>query len=410
MSVLRSYMIVAVGICACLLLSSCYVVRAYKSRKFQLKDLHKIEAQTVAKSSTPFYFQSDLGNSRYQQISTFLDTNLMNSQTYSFMVIKDDTIIYEKYFHDLTPADIFPSFSVAKSFVGTLAGIAHEEGFIKSLHEPVTNYLPYLLKNDERFRFITIQHLLDMRSGIKSNENYSNPFSDVLKLGFTKNIRKKLRKLKIETPPGTFKYKSVNTQLLGMIIQKATGKQLYQYLQEKLWQPLGMEADATWNIDSRKQDNVKAFCCLNATTRDFAKLGRLYLQKGNWNGKQLLDSAWVKSTTLPDSMYKYDGYKNQWWGIRKYGSFEDTLAAVAFVTENKLAANIRRRPDPATGKSNFRVTYISDEYMAEGILGQYVYVNPGNKVIIVRTGHYWSNKNFYAAQLIFSAGRMLPVY
>lgn len=391
----------------CLLFSSCYAFRAYKSRRFELNDLPKLQARTIVKSNAPFYFQSDLNNSRYQSIKTLLDTNLENSQTHSFMVIKNDTIIYEKYFNGLVSSDLFPSFSVAKSFVGTLVQIAHEEGYIKSLSEPVTNYLPYLLKNDERFRRITIQHLLDMRSGIKSNENYSNPFSDVLKLGFTKNIQKRLKKLQVETSPGTFNYISVNTQLLGLVVQQASGKKLYHYLQEKLWQPLGMEADASWNTDSRKQDNVRAFCCLNAITKDFAKLGRLYLQKGNWNGIQLLHSSWIHATTSSDSMYKYEGYRNQWWGAKDYKTFDDSLLATEYAMQNKLRSNVHSYTDKLTKKRKYFISYTTSEYMAQGMLGQYVYVNPESKVIIVRTGHYWNAKYLSGTQLIYTVGRRL---
>jgi CubicO group peptidase (beta-lactamase class C family) len=374
---------------ACIMLSSCYVFKAYKSRKFLLKDLPKLEAQPITKSSRPYYFKTDVDNIRYRSLHHLLDTTLENSSTYSFLVIKNDTIIYEKYFNDLKPNDIFPSFSVAKSFVGTLVQIAYQERSIKSLNDPITNYLPYLLKNDSRFSQITIQHLLDMRSGIYSNENYSNPFSDVLKLGFRRNIQAQLNKLKIETAPGTFNYVSVNTQLLGMIVQQATGKKLYTYLQEKIWEPLGMEADATWNIDSRKHDNARAFCCLNATTHDFAKLGRLYLNKGMWNGKRILDSNWVHATTSPDSMYKYDGYRNQWWGVNGYKDFSDSAVALEVLHSNERNKNYLPYPIGQTDKQ-FRIPYMRDDFFALGILDQIIYVNQENRIIVVRTGRDWN--------------------
>lgn len=292
---------------------------------------------------------------------------------------------------------------MAKSFVATLVKIANQENDIKSLSDPITNYLPYLLKKDQRFSKITIQHLMNMRSGIKSNENYNSPFSDVIKLGFRKNIQAQLNKLKIAKPPGTFEYISVNTQLLGMIVQQATGKKLYAYLQEKLWQPLGMEADATWNIDSRKQDNVKAFCCLNATTYDFAKLGRLYLNKGMWNGKRILDSNWVQATTSPDSMYKYDGYKNQWWGTFVFKPFRDSISAAVYLQQ--LGKSTQGLPlQQGQSGNEYYVGYSGAAYFAEGILGQYIYVNPETKVIIVRTGHYFGKKSNKWPDLIFAAG------
>lgn len=287
--------------------SSCYITRAYRHRKFELKELHKFSSDTLYRSPKPYFYP--YANKPNEKLTAFLDTNLLNTYSYSFLVIKNDSILYEKYFDGLDKATLIPSFSVAKSFVSTLVGIALEEGKIKNLHEPITNYIPFLLKNDQRFADITIQHLLDMRSGIKSMEEYSNPFSDVLKLGFTKNMMGKLKHLKIETTPGKFDYKSVNTQLLALIVEKATGIKIQEYILEKLWYPLGMETTAIWNTDSKKHKVVRAFCCINATTKDFAKLGSFMLHKGKWNGQQIISTNWIESIVHGDTLRKYDGYK-----------------------------------------------------------------------------------------------------
>ncbi|MCH5687209.1 beta-lactamase family protein [Niabella sp. W65] len=141
-------------------------------------------------------------------------------------------MLYEKYFDNLASSNIFPSFSVAKSFVGTLAQIAHQEGKIKSLQDPVTQYLPWLLSSDKAWRQVTVQNLLDMRTGVKSDETYNSPFSDVIQLGFTRNLMGRLKKLKVVPGSKEFVYKSVNTQLLGAIIESATGETLANYLQK----------------------------------------------------------------------------------------------------------------------------------------------------------------------------------
>jgi CubicO group peptidase (beta-lactamase class C family) len=180
-------------------------------------------------------------------------------------------VLYERYFGEVTPVTKLPSFSVAKSIVSTLVGIALYESKIKSLQEQVTNYLPPLRKNDERFDVVTIQHVLDMRSGVKSGENYANPFSDVLKMGFARNLSKPALKTKLEKMPGGFDYKSVNTQILALIVEKATGKKLQDYASEKRWQQLQIEHETTWNQD--KEGMVRAFCCINAAARDYAKFG-----------------------------------------------------------------------------------------------------------------------------------------
>jgi CubicO group peptidase (beta-lactamase class C family) len=387
------------------MLQGCYIHRAYKYRNFELKDINKFDTALLPASTAPFYFKQG-SNSQYPKLKPTLDSILANTSTYAFLVIKNDSILYEKYFDGLNDSILYPSFSVAKSFVATLVAIAHEAGSIKSLHEPITNYLPSLLKRDERFSKITIQHLLDMRSGIKSSEEYENPFSDVLKMGFTKNITPKALNVSIETAPGKNDYKSVNTQLLGLIIENATGKKLQQYMQEKLWQPLGMDSDATWNIDSRNHETVRAFCCINATARDFAKLGRLYLKNGNWNGQQIVSENWVNNTISIDTMAKYGGYKNQWWSSPVRTFFDDSLQAVQ---------ELNLHPGNATlsvvnnneNKKNYRVYYRNGAYHAEGILGQYVYVHPKNNVIIVRLGHYWQHPMYYAENLIYMIGEEL---
>jgi CubicO group peptidase (beta-lactamase class C family) len=387
------------------LLSSCYVTKAYKYRKFELKDVRKLPYTTLAASSAPFQFASNSTSSA--KLAAFLDSTLANTKTYSFLVIKNDSIIYEKYYAPVTAQQILPSFSVAKSFVSTLVGIAVDEGKIKSLNDPVTAYLPELLKRDERFGQITLQHILDMRSGIKSNENYYNPFSDVLKMGFTNNIMRTLKKLKIEQAPGVNDYKSVNTQLLAWVLERATQKNLQDYLQEKIWTPLGMESNATWNIDSKKKNKVRAFCCINATTRDFAKLGRLYLQNGNWNGRQIVSENWIKNTTDADTLHRYEGYKNQWWSMNFSEFFNDSaMAAKALKNAGENSARLKATTQQ-NGKTGYRLQYPHTAYHAEGILNQYVYVNPQKKLVIVRMGYYWNHPQFSPDYFLYWLGNKL---
>jgi CubicO group peptidase (beta-lactamase class C family) len=311
-------------------LQSCYVSRAYRNRNFRLTDLDKLESLPLLPSEKPFEFAYKLN--RQKAFSAFLDSNLYNTNTYSFLVIKNDSIVYEKYFDDVTETTKLPSFSVAKSFVGTLVQMAIEDGYIKSLQEPITNYLGFLKENDNRFENITIQHVMNMASGIKNSEDYSNPFGDVLHLGFTKNLNNQLKKLKIETTPGNFDYKSVNTQLLAAIIEVSTQQKVQDYFVKKIWYPLGMQYEATWNIDSKKHQLVRAFCCINAATKDFAKLGKLYLQKGNYNGKQLISEQYITNSTNSDSMQQNGGYKNQWWAGTPFVYFKDSLAAINFIS------------------------------------------------------------------------------
>jgi len=221
---------------------------------------------------------------------------LKKHQTTSFLFIRNDSLLYEYYGDKRNKESINPSFSVMKTFLSALMGITISEGSIKSTQEPITNYLKELTAPG--FEKIRIEDLLNMRSGISFNETYTSPFGQMPRYYYGLNLQRYIRKLKIKEPPDQhFDYISVNTLLLSMIIEKATGKKLSEYLTEKIWQPLGMEYPATMSIDSKRHQTIKAFCCLNARARDFAKFGRLYLKKGKWQGKLIVPGKWVERPT-----------------------------------------------------------------------------------------------------------------
>lgn len=383
------------------LLSSCYVFKAYRFRNFDLKDLHKIEAVPLPSSPKPFAFAYD--TLRVEGLKKSLNEALNNSQTYAFLVIRNDSILYERYFGDVNDSTMLPSFSMAKSVTGTLLGIALHEGYIKSLQEPVTNYLPQLRKKDKRFEAVTLQHVLDMRSGVRSNESYTNPFSDVLRMGFARNVSKPVLKMKTGKAPGEFDYKSANTQLLALVIEKATGRKLQEYAAEKLWTPLQMEFPATWNDDKAK--TVRAFCCINAAARDFAKFGRLFLHNGAWQGQQIVPEEWVRRSTAVDSMSKYDGYKNQWWARKRNRSDNDSMRIVTYLERLRTKGRIVARE--SSGVKQFAVAYYDGAYYAAGLLGQYIYINPLKNLLIVRLGHDWMHPRTSAIGFIYDLGDRL---
>ncbi|MCU7547524.1 beta-lactamase family protein [Chitinophagaceae bacterium LB-8] len=382
--------------------SSCYVFRAYKVRKFELDDHERLPSVVIhkPKSSTPFTDAASLP--AYTDLKIFLDTSLKNSRTAAFLVIRNDSIIYEHYFNGFKRESLLPSFSVAKSFVGTLIGIALDEGKIRSTNEPITNYLPELLKRDEAFANITIQHLMDMRSGIQFREGYYNLKDDAIKLGFRHNILKHTLRLNIEQEPGKqFQYRSVNTQLLALILQRATGEKISNYLEDKLWQPLGAEFNATWNVDSKKRKQEIAFAGLNATARDFAKLGQLYIQSGSWQGKKIANEDMVATVANKDSMELYKGYKNQWWGRYNSRFFDDSLEAASYKQQTAYSSSVRK----VNGR--YRVGYRSGAFSAQGVFNQVIYVNPINNVVIVRLGQFWRHPALSADQFIYALGTRL---
>lgn len=382
--------------------SSCYLLRAYKVRDFQLTDHERMPFVSIAKADQPYYFIDGTKSAQYEQLRRYLDSNLTRSHTAAFLVIKNDSILYEKYFNGFNQSSLLPSFSVAKSFVATLVSIAVEDGKIKSLQEPITTYLPELYKKDKRFTKITIQHLLDMKSGLHFNEGSYGIKDDAIKLGFRPNLVKHALKVTVEREPGqVFNYQSINTELLALIVQRATGKKVSAYLQEKIWQPLGAEYGATWNVDSKKHRQEIAFAGLNATARDFAKLGQLYLQNGQWKGKQVLDPAWVLTVNNADSMQKANGYKNQWWSALNYKYFPDSLAAVHFKNQTPYSSSLKK------SSKGYRVGYRTDAFSAEGILNQYIYINPENNVVIVRLGRFWHHPDLHAEGFIYKLGEQL---
>lgn len=311
---------------------------------FPSNPLHNDSAKFIFSTSSNGKFPKTITYENNKDIS--LDKFLESNKSVAFIIIKNDTIQYEKYFYGYDQSSIVSSFSMAKSVTSVLIGCAIDDGLIQSVDEPITNYITELKKNG--FEKVQIKHLLQMTSGIKSNENYVNPFGDVADYYYGRNLRKEIRKLKTEIEPGKkFKYISINTELLGLILERALKtKTVTQYLQEKIWQPIGMEFDASWSIDRKKNGLEKTFCCLNARARDFAKIGRLYLNNGNWNGKQIVSENWVQESTHTDTSEggaRY--YKYQWW-----------------LPSNK------------------------GDFLAAGILGQFIYVNPEKKLIIVRLG------------------------
>ncbi len=280
------------------------------------------------------------------------DIHLMDHfQTTAFIVIEDTSLIFESYWDDYTENSKSSSFSMAKSIVSLLIGIAIDEGLIGSVDDPVSKYIPEF---DNKKYNITIRDLLTMGSGLKWNESYFNPFSVTTKAYYGINVNKlALYAKSIKPPAEDFEYITANTQLLSIIIKKATNKPISEYTSEKLWKPLGAKNNATWSLDQENGDE-KAFCCFNSNARDFARIGQLVLNKGMWNGKRIVSKSYLKealtpSTFLVDNENKPVGfYGYQWW----IGSHKKI-----------------------------------DFYYARGILGQYIVIIPEKNMVFVRLGH-----------------------
>jgi len=358
--------------------SSCYFVKALKYKKYPLEKLGEFEAVSFPPSAQPFRFKK---GSVPIALKNEMDSLLLGSNRYAMLVIQNDSILYEFYNYKIADTTLLPSFSVAKSYVSTLLAIAKEEGKIKDCSEPITNYLPELLRRDRRFSKITIQHLLDMRSGIRSSENYFNPTSDVLRLGFGKNLNKKSLHLSIEKEPNQeFEYKSINSQLLGMIVERSTGKKLQDYFLEKIQIPLQFEHPSTWIYDDARHKTLRAFCCMNLSARDYAKFGRLILNKGNWQGTQIVSEEWVQTNLNLENRKATEGYKNQWWSNTKYKLFQDSIAMQKFILNNPTIIAVKVIEDKM---KSWLVTYYDDGIHAQGLIGQFIYILPTKNRILI---------------------------
>jgi len=348
----------------CLFLSSCHVVRYVIWNYADVTDFKKFPADTIRAGLAPHILTRSLletplhtpGKTRNNKDSSDLNIFLAEQKTLAFIVLRNDTIICEKYFKGYDKNSVIPSFSVSKSFISALVGIALSEGFIHDLRQPVTDYLPEM--KDPGFSKVTLEDLLTMRSGIKFNEGYKNPFGEAAKFYYGLNLKKYSRKLKVTHIPGScYEYESGNVQILAMVLEKATGQRLSEYFEKKIWKPMGAVHPATWSLDSKKYREAKAFCCLNALPEDFALFGQLYLDKGVANGHTVVPEKWVTETLKVQNDSKdSQGYPYTYlWRVMNNGSF-----------------------------------------FAKGILGQFIFVCPAKKIVILRMGESAGNLDWPA--------------
>ena len=286
----------------------------------------------------------------------------IESQTTALIVIKKDTVIYEKYFNGFSRDSYFHSQSMAKSFISFLIGTAIDDGFIKSVNEPITNYIPKLLDRDSNFEKITIEHLLEMRSGLEYNKSYipftniHSPWHDEAVSYYHPNIRKLLlENIDISSEPGKdFQYSNYNTSYLGLILERATNLSVSNYLEQKLWSKI-MEYNALFSIDSKESNFEYTPSRLIARAIDYARFGQLMLNEGNWNGNQIVSKDWALKSTLenksiPRDIYpKWFGgsdkriyYNYHWWGhVNKDGNYN-------FYANGNLGQNIYIIPEKET--------------------------------------------------------------
>lgn len=280
-----------------------------------------------------------------------LDSFLAKTDTNAFLVVKDGVVVHEWYGKGVERETLQTSFSVSKSFLSTLIGIAIDQGYIGSLDDPITDYVPELLDRDPRFSSITLRNLITMSSGL-AYEDQKTPWGDPVKTYYSPDLRSTALSAVIDEAPGkTFLYNNYNPLLLGMALERATDQNVSDYMSDVLWKPLGAEADASWSMDSVGSGFEKMESGVNARAIDFARFGLMFANDGVVDGKQIVPEQWVRDATAVDTTGDpSENYQNFWWVY-------------------------------PTGPQGSTV-----DFAAQGNLGQYIYVAPNENTVIVRLG------------------------
>lgn len=274
---------------------------------------------------------------------------LKEINTTSFLIIQNEKILVERYFDTHNETTKSNSFSAAKSFIGIAIGIAIDQGFIGSLDDTITNYLPFELKGSNN---VTIRHLLAMSSDIKWSESGGNPLSDNAWAYYGSDLAEVLKTVSFGNSPGKkFDYASGNSQLLGFILKEATGQYPSEFIEKNVWSKINTSNPMHWSLD-QENGMEKAFCCIYATTRDYARFGQLILNKGSWRQEQIISRDLLSQLTRP-FIKETPQYGLHFWLLE----------------------------DPT-----------NPAIYARGILGQYVIAIPSLDIVVVRTGHQRKDK------------------
>lgn len=401
------------------LITSCVVSRAIRYGNAAIDDYTVFEQDTVQRGAQTFNF-AELPENAWKADRLKLDFYCVKTDTLlhltaaeamdylhvpsAAVIIKDDKIVFEHYSGGWSRDSQSCIFSVTKTITSLLCGIALTEGHIKSLSDYVTDYIPELKDADPMFAELKIEHLLDMTAGIKFNESYSwNPFSKIAKLYMGNNSLKTIKSLHFTHTPGeNYSYDSATTAILGIVVERATGVPYAEYLSEKIWKPLGMERSAMIGVDDKRHRVAKSYAGLTTNVRDLAKIGRLFLNGGNWNSVQIVDSAFVKRCLSPHTAgmngkeqgrYSYSWY----WGFTdeayKHGYFDTKEAMQTYYKEHPEAYMVSSHKNNNGGYTT--VEYHERKYFnSVEALKAYYNEHPDKKVLKV-----WKNSIGYYAVL-----------
>lgn len=342
--------IVATGIW--LALPSNYYVRQTLIHHWPRIDQYSIFENNVIRADNPQSWPLS-ENYNKKAIPEKYSTYFEKLGTVAYVIIQNGELLFEQYWEDYSPQSHSNSFSMAKSVVSLAIGCAIDDGYIRHIEQPVSDFFPQFTEYGGTI--LTIRHLLTMSAGMDFQESYTTIFSPTTQLYYGDNLNKITFGMRqIEEPGVHFIYQSGVTQLLANIVEKATGEKLSTYVSRKLWTPMQAEEDALWSLD-RKDGIEKAYCCFNSNARDFARFGQLILNGGKWNGKTLISESYLREATTADNslLFKEINKPNRHYGYQFW------------ILE----------------KNGMKIPYL------RGMLGQYVFAIPDRNAVVVRLGH-----------------------
>lgn len=334
-----------------LLASPHYVRKALLYQKAGIED-YRIFHNREVKTGDPAPWKKDSLFNTYS-LTEAEEQTFTDYESVAFLIVKDKKLLFEKYWDGYDQNALSNSFSMAKSVVSLMIGIAIDEGKIKNIDQKVVEVFPEF-NTSPKNADLTIKDVLTMSSGLNWDESYGSLYSETTKAYYGNDIFNQIIGLEVVEEPGKkFKYLSGNTQLLGLIVQSATDELISNYASEKIWKKIGAVNPALWSLD-KENGTEKAYCCFNSNARDFARLGQLVLNNGMWDSTQIVSTEYIQASTSPATYLvdkegkEVDFYGYQWWIIHHKG---------------------------------YEIPY------ARGILGQYIFVLKHKNAVVVRLGH-----------------------
>lgn len=345
-----------------------YMYRVLINGESKVTDYQFFPERLIQRSTDPYDYQYEIDKNMGKLACIYTDLDgeqhtepllsiLKNNDTTSIIVIQDDTVQYEKYLNGYSKDSVQTSFSSVKSVVSLLVGAAIEDGYIESVDQHISDFIPEFKNTD--FESITIKNLLMMRSNIKYVEGLAW-FTDDAKTYYMPDLRNlALHHITIDRDySGQFHYNNYHPLLLGIVLERSTGQSVSDYFYKKIWNKIGAEHDASWSLDSAETGFEKMESGLNFRSLDYAKIGSMLLHRGTWNGQSIINDAWINESAFAGKPLGSDdnkflsnkniGYQYMWYSVKNDKGGQDFFAA--------------------------------------GKYGQYLYISPENNVVIVRTG------------------------